>query len=244
MIFAAILMGVTFFTGIIWLLDIIFFSKSKFKNNKIIDNIKGFFPVLLAVFVIRSFIVETFKIPSGSMMPTLVAGDFIAVNKFSYGLRLPVFNKLLLPLGLPKRGDVFVFHYPEDPGIDYIKRVIGLPGDEIRYEDKILFINKTKVDQIFVDNYEYLLASSRAMSAKQMTESLSDSEYSILIHDIPDENYNFTVPMGHYLAMGDNRDNSSDSRVWGYVPEQYLVGKAFMIWLNLDNFSRIGNSIK
>ena len=110
MIFAAILMGVTFFTGIIWLLDIIFFSKSKFKNNKIIDNIKGFFPVLLAVFVIRSFIVEPFKIPSGSMMPTLVAGDFIAVNKFSYGLRLPVFNKLLLPLGLPKRGDVFVFH--------------------------------------------------------------------------------------------------------------------------------------
>ena len=141
MIFAAILMGVTFLTGAVWLIDKLFLRKGKLKNNKIIENIKGFFPVLLAVFIIRSFIVEPFKIPSGSMMPTLVAGDFIAVNKFSYGLRLPVFNKLILSLGQPKRGDVFVFHYPEDPSIDYIKRLIGLPGDKIRYEDKVLYIN-------------------------------------------------------------------------------------------------------
>ncbi len=244
MIFAAILMSVTFLTGIFWFADKFFLKKTKYKNNKIIHNIKDFFPVLLAVFIIRTFIVEPFKIPSGSMMPTLIAGDFIAVNKFIYGLRLPVFNKLILPLNLPERGDVFVFHYPEDPSIDYIKRVIGLPGDEIRYENKILYVNDNKVSQEFEDNYNYFLTSSREMSAKQFKESLSDNEYSILIHDIAEEDYKFNVPNNHYLAMGDNRDNSSDSRVWGFVPEKYLVGKAFMIWLNLDDFSRIGNSIK
>ena len=165
MIFAAILMGVTFLTGIVWLIDKLFLRKGKLKNNKIIENIKGFFPVLLAVFIIRSFIVEPFKIPSGSMMPTLVAGDFIAVNKFSYGLRLPVFNKLILSLGQPKRGDVFVFHYPEDPSIDYIKRLIGLPGDKIRYEDKVLYINDEKINQSYEGAYDYFLASSRPMSA-------------------------------------------------------------------------------
>ena len=154
MIFAAILMGVTFLTGIVWLIDKLFLRKGKLKNNKIIENIKGFFPVLLAVFIIRSFIVEPFKIPSGSMMPTLVAGDFIAVNKFSYGLRLPVFNKLILSLGQPKRGDVFVFHYPEDPSIDYIKRLIGLPGDKIRYEDKVLYINDEKINQSYEGAYD------------------------------------------------------------------------------------------
>ena len=118
MIFAAILMAATFITGIIWVVDKAFLSKGKHKNNKLVDGIKGFFPVLLAVFLIRSFMVEPFKIPSGSMMPTLIAGDFIAVNKFSYGLRLPVFNKMILPLSLPERGDVFVFHYPKDPSID------------------------------------------------------------------------------------------------------------------------------
>ena len=125
MIFAAILMAATFITGLVWLVDKTLLSNGKYKNNKIIDGIKGFFPVLLAVFLIRSFVVEPFKIPSGSMMPTLIAGDFIAVNKFSYGLRLPVFNKKILSLSLPERGDVFVFHYPKDPSIDYIKRVIG-----------------------------------------------------------------------------------------------------------------------
>jgi signal peptidase I len=244
MIFAAILMGVTFLTGAVWLIDKLFLREGKLKNNKIIENIKGFFPVLLAVFIIRSFIVEPFKIPSGSMMPTLVAGDFIAVNKFSYGLRLPVFNKLIFSLGQPKRGDVFVFHYPEDPSIDYIKRLIGLPGDKIRYEDKVLYINDERINQSYEGAYDYFLASSRPMSASKKREILGNSEYSILIHDIPDENYNFVVPDKHYLAIGDNRDNSSDSRVWGYVPEKYLVGKAFMIWLNFDNFSRIGDSIQ
>jgi len=244
MIFAAILMAATFITGLVWLVDETLLSNGKYKNNKIIDGIKGFFPVLLAVFLIRSFVVEPFKIPSGSMMPTLIAGDFIAVNKFSYGLRLPVFNKKILSLSLPERGDVFVFHYPKDPSIDYIKRVIGLPGDQIQYENKSLFINGVEAKQEWVGDYNYLIRDSQPMKAKEISESLGSVDHAILIHEIPDENYRFTVPLGHYLAMGDNRDNSSDSRVWGFVPEEYLVGKAFMIWLNLDQFSRMGNWIK
>ena len=159
-------------------------------------------------------------------------------------MRLPVFNKLIFSLGQPKRGDVFVFHYPEDPSIDYIKMLIGLPCDMIRYEDKVLYINDERINQSYECAYDYFLASSRPMSASKKREILGNSEYSILIHYIPDENYNFVVPDKHYLAIGDNRDNSSDSRVWGYVPEKYLVGKAFMIWLNFDNFSRIGDSIQ
>ena len=147
MIFALILMISTLITGLIYLLDLSFKFSNR-QNNKALSKIikvsKEFFPILLLVFVIRTFIVEPFKIPSGSMMPTLIAGDFIAVNKFSYGLRLPVFNKLIFEIGSPQRGDVFVFHYPKDPSIDYIKRVIGLPGDHIRYENKKLFVNDVR----------------------------------------------------------------------------------------------------
>ena len=139
MIFALILMSVTGLTGLIYLLDVIYFAKKRAHGKKesiIIEYSKSFFPVLLFVFVIRSFIVEPFKIPSGSMMPTLIAGDFIAVNKFSYGVRFPVINNVLIPNGMPERGDVVVFHYPMDTSIDYIKRVVGLPGDTIKYENK------------------------------------------------------------------------------------------------------------
>ena len=151
MIFAATLMGVTFLTGLICLLDLTILKPRRglgTKEGKIVEYAKSFFPVLLAVFIIRSFVIEPFKIPSGSMMPTLISGDFIAVNKFSYGLRLPVFNKTLIKVGEPKRGDVIVFHYPKDPNIDYIKRLIGLPGDEIRYDNKQLFINEKAIHSI------------------------------------------------------------------------------------------------
>ena len=247
MIFAAILMAVTFLTGFIWLLDL-FLLKAKRgpdkKEGKVVEYAKSFFPVLLAVFIIRSFVIEPFKIPSGSMMPTLISGDFIAVNKFTYGLRLPVFNKTLIKIGSPNRGDVIVFHYPKDPNIDYIKRLIGLPGDEVRYENKQLFINDRAIEQEFTSDYTYPLSSNGLMNAKEYNESLSTEKYKILIHDIPDKNYKFNVPPGYYLAMGDNRDNSSDSRVWGFVPDEYIVGKAFVIWLNFSKFSRIGQSIK
>tara|TARA_B100000795_G_scaffold171054_1_gene128908 strand:- start:260 stop:1003 length:744 start_codon:yes stop_codon:yes gene_type:complete len=247
MIFAAILMLVTLLTGFISFLDLVFFRAKRGPENKegkIIEYAKSFFPVLLIVFLIRSFVVEPFKIPSGSMMPTLISGDFIAVNKFIYGLRLPVFNKTLIAIGNPNRGDVIVFHFPKDPNIDYIKRLIGLPGDEVRYENKQLFINDKAIEQEFNSDYIYPLSSAGLMSAKEYNESISNEKHKILVHDIPDKNYIFNVPPGHYLAMGDNRDNSSDSRVWGFVPDEYLVGKAFVIWLNFSEPSRIGQSIK
>ena len=246
MIFALILMISTLITGLIYLFDL-FFKFSNQHNNKallkIIKVAKEFFPILLLVFVIRTFIVEPFKIPSGSMMPTLIAGDFIAVNKFSYGLRLPVFNKLIFETGSPQRGDVFVFHYPKDPSIDYIKRVIGLPGDNIRYENKKLFVNDVAVSQTYTGNYTYSLKQDLEVSAKEFVEDHGEYSHSILIHDIPSESVEFVVPDGHYFAMGDNRDNSSDSRVWGFVPDELLVGKAFVIWLNFSVPSRIGNWI-
>jgi signal peptidase I len=246
MIFALILMISTLLAGLIYLFDF-FFKSSNINNNKILSKIikvaKEFFPILLLVFVIRTFIVEPFKIPSGSMMPTLIAGDFIAVNKFSYGLRLPVFNKLIFETGSPQRGDVFVFHYPKDPSIDYIKRVIGLPGDNIKYENKKLYVNDVEVSQTYTSIYKYSLKQDLEVSAKEFVEDHGDYSHSILIHDIPSENVEFVVPDGHYFAMGDNRDNSSDSRVWGFVPDELLVGKAFVIWLNFSEPNRIGNWI-
>ena len=247
MIFAITLMTFTALTGFIYLLDIIFFKKKRINGKKrhfLIEQAKSFFPVLLAVFFIRSFLVEPFKIPSGSMMPSLIAGDFIAVNKFIYGVRFPVWNKKFISLGVPERGDVFVFHYPEDPSIDYIKRVIGLPGDEVRYENKKLLINEQPIKSIFKDSYAYEINDQQTMEAQEFIELLGEIKHSILLHDIPSENYHFNVPNGHYLAMGDNRDNSSDSRVWGFVPENLLVGKAFMIWLNFSKPERIGDWIQ
>ena len=247
MIFALILMSVTGLTGLIYLLDVIYFAKKRAHGKKesiIIEYSKSFFPVLLFVFVIRSFIVEPFKIPSGSMMPTLIAGDFIAVNKFSYGVRFPVINNVLIPNGMPERGDVVVFHYPMDTSIDYIKRVIGLPGDTIKYENKKLFINDKLVPHVFEKDYEYMMNENYRVPAQEFTETLGEVKHSILIHNVEGESGSFVVPDRNYFVMGDNRDNSSDSRVWGFVSEDLLVGKAFIIWLNLSEPSRIGDTIK
>ena len=247
MIFALILMSVTGLTGLIYLLDVMYFAKKRAHGKKesiIIEYSKSFFPVLLFVFVIRSFIVEPFKIPSGSMMPTLIAGDFIAVNKFSYGVRFPVINNVLIPNGMPERGDVVVFHYPMDTSIDYIKRVVGLPGDTIKYENKKLFINDKLVPHVFEKDYEYMMNENYRVPAQEFTETLGEVKHSILIHNVERESGSFVVPEGNYFVMGDNRDNSSDSRVWGFVSEDLLVGKAFIIWLNLSEPSRIGDTIK
>ena len=247
MIFASILMASTFIFGLILLVDIFFkisLTSSQSWLLRVIKIAREFFPILLLVFVIRTFLIEPFKIPSGSMMPTLIAGDFIAVNKFAYGLRLPVFNKLIYKIGSPQRGDVFVFHYPKDPSIDYIKRVIGVPGDTIRYESKKLFINNQELSQSYLGEYQYQLNADLSLKAKEFLETNNNLSHSILIHDIPSETIEFTVPEGHYFAMGDNRDNSSDSRVWGFVPDHLLVGKAFVIWLNFNDFNRIGSWIR
>ena len=244
--FALIMVIVLTITGLIWLLDIFVLSKKRAANAKdpiLVEYSKSFFPVILLVFFIRSFIAEPFKIPSGSMMPTLLAGDFILVSKFSYGIRVPILNYTMIEVDKPKRGDVFVFHYPPKPSIDYIKRVVGLPGDLIEYKSKTLYINDKKIEQTFVDKYPYVMNEIHHIEAKEFKEALGNVNHSILIHDLPGENFKFEVPQGHYLAFGDNRDNSADSRVWGFVPEHNLVGRAFFIWFNFGELKRIGTII-
>jgi signal peptidase I len=259
MYFALFMVVILTITGIIWLLDIAVLRKNRplgIAEPWYVEYAKSFFPVILLVFMLRSFLVEPFKIPSGSMMPTLLAGDFILVNKFTYGLRVPILNHTFIEMNQPKRGDVFVFHYPPEPTIDYIKRVVGLPGDKIQYQDKRLIINGKVLDVKFEENYEYEMQGANMISAQRLKEQLGEVQYDILIEDRPNQYYSdmpgaklqvgetITVPDGHYFAMGDNRDNSADSRVWGFVPEHNLVGKAFFIWMNFSKFDRIGNSIK
>ncbi len=191
------------------------------------------FPVLLLVLVLRTFAVEPFRIPSGSMIPTLLVGDLVLVNKYSYGLRLPVLHTRILELGKPERGDVVVFRYPKGPNQDYIKRVVGLPGDEVAYVGKRLMVNREVYPltdpRPFLDAQTGLPYPYRT----QFTESIGGRRHEIL-HDALSEpaTHNFTVPPGHYLVMGDNRDSSRDSRDWGYVPESHLVGRAFLVWMN------------
>lgn len=247
MMFALFMVVVLIVTGFIWLLDIAVLRKHRSPNTPdpmLVEYSKSFFPVILLVFLIRSFIAEPFKIPSGSMMPTLLAGDFILVNKFTYGLRVPILNNTFIEVNHPKRGDVFVFHYPPDPSIDYIKRVVGVPGDKIVYQDKQLYINGQKMDMTYLDDYQYESVGLNQVHAKRYSEQLGDVKHDVLIEENSfSKEGGVEVPPGYYFAMGDNRDNSKDSRYWGFVPERNLVGKAFFIWWNFDEFKRIGSSI-
>lgn len=245
--FALFMLLILVVTGLIWLLDSLVWRKKRAPESAepvIVEYSKSFFPVILAVFLIRSFIIEPFKIPSGSMMPTLLAGDFILVNKFTYGLRVPIVNSTFVELNKPQRGDVVVFHFPPDPSIDYIKRIVGLPGDKIAYRNKQLFVNGEPVEMNLVGDYDYVGSGLSMVRAKHYVERIGDVTHDVLIEDnsisIDGET---EVPAGHYFAMGDNRDNSKDSRSWGFVPDDNLVGKAFLIWWNFDDFGRIGNSI-
>jgi len=217
----------------------------------------SFFPVILLVFVLRSFLFEPFKIPSSSMVPTLLVGDLILVNKFDYGIRLPVINKKIIEVGHPQRGDVMVFKYPKDPSQDYIKRVIGVPGDKITYENKRLTVNGQPVEYASMDDY---LDDEHPVYHKQYLEKLPNAPHRILnmdgartinlgaVEDFPHhENCTYSydkftciVPEGNYFMMGDNRDNSADSRYWGFVPDQNIVGKAVVVWMNFSNPKRIG----
>ena len=216
-----------------------------------VEYSKSFFPVLLIVLLLRSFLVEPFRIPSGSMMPTLLVGDFILVNKFAYGLRLPVVHTKIVEVGEPRRGDVMVFRFPKNPKDDYIKRVIGLPGDVIGYFDKTVYINGEPVKQKPIGIYRGVGSGSVMTGALVKEEFLPEVTHEILIREgrlnVEGE---YRVPPGHYFVMGDNRDNSNDSRFWGFVPEENLVGRAFLIWLNWDmqggvfDTSRIGDVIK
>lgn len=257
--FPLILMIAVTVTGVVWLLDIAFFSKRRKADESehaVIEYSKSFFPMLFLVFFLRSFLYEPFQIPSGSMIPTLKVGDYILVNKFSYGVRMPVFKKKLFDIGEPKRGDVVVF-FP--PNIDkyYIKRLIGVPGDKVQYINHELFINgeKIKYEQLGADELiEYGGQLGQRCSYKNDTyqvvkEYLGDQPHIMQKCEMPTRlstNGSWTVPEGHFFMMGDNRDNSKDGRVFGMVPEENLVGRAFAIWMHwpelasLPSFSRSG----
>lgn len=237
-------------------------TRSKLRDEKLrqpwwLEYTASFFPVILAVFVVRSFVVEPFKIPSGSMVPTLLVGDFILVNKFEYGLRLPVTNTKITQGSPLSRGDVVVFRYPKDESVDYIKRVIGLPGDTVAYQDKQLTINGQPVPETPLPDF---FDDERQNYAKQFEETIDNKKNAILnnpavppfvmgAYDYPYRDnctYNSRgvickVPPGHYFMMGDNRDNSADSRYWGFVPDQNIVGRAFFIWMNFSDLKRIGS---
>ena len=241
--FPLILFSAVVLTGVIYVWDKIS-RLPKWMN----DYLGSFFPVLLIVFVLRSFIAEPFRIPSGSMLPTLHIGDFILVNKYSYGIRLPVANKKVLPVSTPERGDVVVFRYPKDESINFIKRLIGLPGDQIEYQNKRLTINGEQVDVEKVGEFSGLEAGEPGLLAEMLTEQFPDNTHNILWDEGGHTGeLSFTVPEGQYFVMGDNRDHSNDSRYWGFVDDELLVGKAFFIWFNYNegeiNWGRIGDSI-
>ena len=256
---ALILFVLLLISGVAWVADTAVFRKRRGKNEKDpwwVEYGASFFPVILVVFLLRSFVVEPFNIPSGSMIPTLQVGDFILVNKYTYGIRLPVLNKKVIDVGEPKRGDVMVFRYPVDPSVDYIKRVIGVPGDKIAYQNKRLTVNGVELPVKPMDDY---LHEDQKYYSSQFEEtidgvthrSLNDKDAPASVQNADafpmqenclynNEGVMCTVPPGHYFMMGDNRDNSRDSRYWGFVPEANIVGKAFLVWMNLGDLKRIG----
>mgnify|MGYP003394727491 FL=1 len=257
--FALFLLTLLLLTGGVWALEALWLRKRRRAADKQpwwVEYSVSFFPVILIVFLLRSFLFEPFKIPSGSMIPTLLVGDFILVNKFTYGIRLPVANRKLVEIGSPQRGDVMVFRFPEDPSLDYIKRVVGVPGDRIEYRNKRLAVNGAQVPLQQIEDY---LSRERMQYSRRYLETLNGTPHEITLEEdapafVPQGrsfphsgncNYNTsgltcTVPPGHYFVMGDNRDNSSDSRVWGFVPDENIVGRAFFIWLNFGELGRFG----
>jgi signal peptidase I len=263
--FSALLVLLTIVSGLIWALDAWILApgrrealavegleaeSAEDQTPVLVDYARSFFPVFLIVLLLRSFLIEPFRIPSDSMMPTLLTGDFILVNKYNYGIRLPVVNSKVIEIGAPDYGDIAVFRYPEKPDIPFIKRIVGLPGDRITYRDKTLFVNGEAIPRVEVGRYEAGGAGRSMHGAQLYTEDLFGVEHDILIDHTRSD---FTqsafrvdqeVPAGHYFVMGDNRDHSSDSRMWGFVPDENLIGRAFLIWLHWDagvDFSRVGS---
>ncbi|SEP99585.1 signal peptidase I [Ectothiorhodospira magna] len=253
----------TLITGLIWLADVLWWRRLRRAGAEdtgkggrppepwYVDYARSFFPVLLIVLVLRAFVAEPFRIPSGSMMPTLLVGDFILVSKYSYGIHLPVVRTRVINTGLPARGDVAVFRYPENPREDYIKRIVGLPGDRVAFYGKQLYINDVPVEQIFLSRYEGSGSGAVMTGAHLMEERINGVSHQVLLWpDRPSVEGEIIVPEGQYFTLGDNRDNSNDSRFWGFVPEENLVGKALFIWMHWDHgaremdVSRLGTRIR
>ena len=260
--FELALVVLTFASGAIWLLDRLFFAKrraaaaapAEAKEPVAVDYARAFFPVLAVVLVLRSFIAEPFRIPSSSMMPSLLVGDFILVNKFAYGLRLPVTNDKFVEIGEPERGDVVVFRPPHHPDEDWIKRVIGLPGDTVAYRANTVYVNGEPFAYEPKGVYVGEGQGREMAGANLLVEALPGRPHPVLERDgpryfSPQGEGEWTVPAGHYFVMGDNRDNSEDSRYWGFLPESQLRGKAFLVWMHWDgsaggvDFGRIGSEI-
>lgn len=275
--FPTIMVLLVLVTGLIWAVDSAFFARrrrlgraggadadggdeieegegptaeSAYQTPKIVEYARSFFPIFLIVLILRSFIAEPFRIPSGSMMPTLLIGDFILVNKFGYGIRLPIVDTKIIDLGFPQRGDVIVFRSPENPATPFIKRVVGLPGDRIAYYNKTVFVNGKAADQETLGPFIGTGSATSMSGASLRAENLDGRIHEILIQPgAPTLEGKLVVPEGNYFVLGDNRDNSRDSRFWGTVPEELLIGRAFLIWMSWDwgngiKWGRIGESIR
>lgn len=270
--FELILVLIVLLTGVICLIDVSYFARKRHHAemqltttpdilqraklekqatmSKLVEYSRAFFPVLLLVLLIRSFLVEPFRIPSGSLEPTLIPGDFILTNKFAYGLRLPVLHDKIFNIGEPKVGQIFVFRSPPNTQIDFIKRVIGVPGDKISYIDKVLYINGVMQPQTDLGPVLYKDDEGNNATVEMKSEVINGVKHNIyVLNDKPAEDFTLIVPPGSYFAMGDNRDFSWDSRYWGFVPEKNLIGKAVMVWLSWDGdkykirWNRIGKVI-
>lgn len=262
-----LLLLATLITGAVWLVDKLVLAKKRPAGEERTSGVEycvSLFPVIFLVFMLRSFLVEPFRIPSGSMMPTLLAGDFILVNKYTYGIRFPVLDKKVIDINNPQRGDVMVFHFPDDPSIDYIKRTVGLPGDLVEYKDKRLSINGQPLTYQENGTFSFEAGGLNFVTAIVYREKLGEQEHAaMVIPGIPgfiqeqlrsfphqenctynEDSFSCKVPEGHYFMMGDNRDGSNDGRYWGFVPEKNIVGKAFFIWMNFGDMKRIGTLIK
>lgn len=252
--FSLLLVVAVAVTGLVWLLDVVWWRRARrarlvgveseagggldeVSRKQVsrepwpVDYARSFFPVLLVVLLLRSFLVEPFQIPSGSMRPTLEVGDFILVNKFTYGLRLPVLNTRVVEMNDPERGDVMVFRFPQEPSINFIKRVVGVPGDRIRYEGKQLYVNGEAVPNTLLE------FNPGEQPGEELLEELLGAKPHRIYNNPRDpgpQMRELEVPAGHYFTMGDNRDHSNDSRYWGFVPEENIVGRAFAVWMHWD----------
>lgn len=259
--FPLILLSVVVFSGVVVLCDYIFclahgekFLEKK-KRNVIIEYSRAFFPVLLLVFCIRSFLIQPYRVPTGSLEPTVLPGDFILVNQFSYGIRFPIWAKKLIPIDEPKRGQIALLYYPVDHAFTFVKRVVGLPGDHISYINKVLYINGKEQPQKYIGIDTRLNDFGQLVTYQIYQEDLNGVKHDIFViaNNPPTNFYNLVVPKNEYLVMGDNRDESDDSRGWGFVPEHDFIGRALFIWMSWDphaahwydsiRWDRIGNKL-